>query len=322
MKSQRKRQHFDYSRVEAKDNPREYWEYFGIHAKHGRTYIDTKRYKKALSKDRALEFIHSGLFENRNSAYFLPLKKHRYEYGFNIASDNLERLRRLWFEELRPLLYKIKNPNDLYEEYRLSAISTTSCLGDIDDIESGALIASFGRIKQYQFVIQSVLCQFIGRIVSETERIDALMLRLAVSSPLDIFTYSKFAKISNNILKTNKSKIRSIKDLDYFRDYDCLQKVNNFLKHNTFSAYEKLKMYYPNMLIESERKYETGMYSADWIKIDLTYIDSIFDKLASFYKNYCSAVLNENVDEAGWNYDDYFKEVFRKIKDLRAYHGC
>lgn len=322
MKSQRKRQHFDYSRLEAKDNPREYWEYFGIHAKRGRTYIDTKRYKKVLSKDRTLEFIHPGLFKNRNSAYFLPLKKHRYEYGFNIASDNLERLRRFWFEELRPLLYKIKNPNDFYEEHRLSAISTISCLDDIDDIESDALMATFEMIKQYQFVIQSVLCQFIGRIVSETERIDVLMLKDKPFPLPNVFKYSKFIKLSNHILKMNNSKIRSIKDLDYFRDYDCLQKVNNFLKHNTFSAYEKLKTYYPNMLIESERQYENGMYSADWMKIDLTYTDSIFDKLISFYRNYCSAVLNENVDEAGWNYDDYFKEVFRKTKDLKAYHGC
>lgn len=67
---------------------------------------------------------------------------------------------------------------------------------------------------------------------------------------------------------------------------------------------------------------ENGVYSPDWIKIDLTYIDSIFDKLVSFYRNYCSVVLNENVDEPGWNYDDYFKEVFRKTKDLKTYHGC
>ena len=117
-------------------------------------------------------------------------------------------------------------------------------------------------------------------------------------SATKVFNYSEFIKLSNHILKTNNSKVSFIKNIDYFWDYDCLQKINNFLKHNTISAYEKLKKYYPKMITESERQYENGVYSPDWIKIDLTYIDSIFDKLVSFYRNYCSVVINENVDEA------------------------
>lgn len=63
MKATHKTQRFDYSKIEQKDNPREYWEYYGFHPKHGRIHVDTKRFKKIMNQDGTTEFLFDGMFK-------------------------------------------------------------------------------------------------------------------------------------------------------------------------------------------------------------------------------------------------------------------
>lgn len=63
------------------------------------------------------------------------------------------------------------------------------------------------------------------------------------------------------------------------------------------------------------------MYAGDWIEIKDNYIDNLFNKLILFFKDYCKEFLKENVEEADWNYDEYFINVYKKIKDLNKYWG-
>ena len=55
--------------------------------------------------------------------------------------------------------------------------------------------------------------------------------------------------------------------------------------------------------------------------IEKDYIDNLFDKLIIFFKDYCKKYLMENVDDADWNYDEYFINVYNKIVDLKNYWG-
>ena len=152
MKSTHKTQRFNYSKIEEKEDPREYWEYFGLHPKHGRIHVDTKRFKEIMNHDRTTEFIYDGMFKNRTTTYLIPAKIHRYDYKVNIMRDLLSSLRKDWNEEYKPLLNKVTSPNDIYESTRLTSIVMTSCADDLDDIEFESRMAAFRRERQYQSI--------------------------------------------------------------------------------------------------------------------------------------------------------------------------
>lgn len=57
------------------------------------------------------------------------------------------------------------------------------------------------------------------------------------------------------------------------------------------------------------------MFAGDWILLGDNYIEEVLDSLVGFFEDYCHEYLGENVLDADWNYDDYFKEVYRKIKN-------
>ena len=63
------------------------------------------------------------------------------------------------------------------------------------------------------------------------------------------------------------------------------------------------------------------MYAGDWIIIKPDYIDKLFDKLIIFFEDYCSIILKENIKEADWNYDDYFRDAFKVFQFPNAYYG-
>ena len=125
MKATHKTQRFDYSKIEQKDDPREYWEYYGFHPKYGRIHVDTKRFKKIMNEDGTTEFLYDGMFKNRTTTYLIPAKIHRYDYKVNIMRDLLSSLQNDWNEEYKPLLSKVKSPNDVYENTRLNSIAMT-----------------------------------------------------------------------------------------------------------------------------------------------------------------------------------------------------
>lgn len=116
--------------------------YFGIHPKSGRVHIDTKRYKKILDEDGISEYLPDGLFANRNTSYFIPSFKSKYDYKFNMFKDLIDELRQEWFNEYKPLFKYIKSPKDVYEQCRTNALMFTSNVDDLDEIECDAMLAS------------------------------------------------------------------------------------------------------------------------------------------------------------------------------------
>lgn len=63
------------------------------------------------------------------------------------------------------------------------------------------------------------------------------------------------------------------------------------------------------------------MYAGDWIIIKADYIDNLFLKLELFFEDYCKIILGENIDEAEWNYDDYFRKAYTNFIYPDDYFG-
>ncbi len=319
MKSSHKVVRFDYSKIDSREDMR----YFGIHPKSGRLHIDTKRYKKILQADGVDEFLPNGLFINRNTPYFIPAVQFRADYKFNMFRDLINDLRVEWEEEYKPLFKYIKSPKDIYENFRLNGLMFTSCADDIDDIECEAMFTALRRQNRYEHIIQSLYCSFISKISIEIDRITLIvMLNLGYKS--QDFKFRSFVEFSDSLLKDKQDK--KIKELREYDAFDLLHKINNFLKHNTIKSYDDLRKIYPKNVATVENglakvRYENGMFAGEWLVLEENYIDELFDRLICFFKDYCIEYLRENVEDADWNYDDYFRHVFYEIKDLRVYWG-
>ena len=314
-----KKSRFDYSKIEAEEDPREYWEYFGILPKNGHIRIDTKRLKKVAVEEGTIGELDSAIFQKpRNSVYLIPVRLHRYDYKVNLMRDLLSSLQKEWYQEYKPLLGKIETPKDVYEQSRLDGIATTSCADDLDDIEFEATMAGIRRQPQYLRAVQSLYCQFVEKICCEIDRFSIILMNRLGYEGND-FSTQQFLSFSEGLKA--KSNGKSFSNLKYWADYDALHKINNFIKHNTEHAYMKVRKNYPNYLVQTKKKYVSGMFAGDWIYLPDDFIEEILKHLTSFFEDYCASYLDENIEEAKWNYEDYFKEYYKKVKNLWAYFG-
>lgn len=247
MKKTHKVERFIYS----KDLTRDDMQFFGIHPISGRIHIDTKRYKKILEKDGIKEFIPDGLFKNRNTVYFIPNYRSRYDYKFNLFYDMINELKTEWQEEYKPLFKYIKTPGEVYENTRLGEMAYTSCADDLDEIEMDAMFASLKRENKYKHIITSLYCTFISKVSTE---IDRIMLNVCIEAGYksNDFNYSAFVKFSDGIQQDKAGK--KLERLNKYNAFNMLHKINNFLKHNTITAYEDLKKWYPRNVRSIENK--------------------------------------------------------------------
>lgn len=328
MKKKRKVQRYDYSKYASIVN---YWdsdflsdyEFWGIHPKHGRLHIDTKRYAKACEKVGIKDFMPDELFAQRQTVYYEPAKIHRHDYKVNIFRDLINDLRKDWNDEYKPLLDKVITPKDVEEQSRIDALMYTSSSDDIDDIRVNAAMDGIRRIRKYESVIRSLYCQFIQKICCEIDRITLIFMR-ETGSKINDFSIEKFFSFSDGLLATKGAT--KIENLSKYNAYNLLHKINNFLKHNSIASYNKLKKFYPNNVASKENgtakiEYENGMFAGDWIIIKKDYIDDLFNKLITFFKDYCRVYLKEDVERAEWDYDDYFYSAKKNMEDPRKYLG-
>lgn len=316
---------FDYSKYDSdpgRDSPclenREYW---GIHKINDRLVIDCERYKKTCKQVGIDEFIPKKL-KTSKIKFFTPSKQKRDDYSINIANDLLNEFENNWRYEFKPIFEKIKTPDDVYESNRLDAIAHTSCSDDFDEIDVEARLASIRRMHKYTEVIRELYAQFISKLATEVDRIMFVIAEKHECKKKD-FSFDDFEEFSKKLIGDEKIKI---KDLDEYDSFNMLRKINNFLKHNSVAAYEKLRRYYPDVVASVENKtsnipYENAMFAADWLIIPQNYIEDTIDKIKIFFKSYCQKFIKENVDDANWDNDDYFETAFNNLKYPREYFG-
>lgn len=89
---------------------------------------------KPAKKIGITDFLPDGMFANRHTPYFVPTKIKRYDYAINIFRDLINELRNDWFQEYKPVLAKIKTPQEVSESIRLNEMMFTSDPDDLDEI--------------------------------------------------------------------------------------------------------------------------------------------------------------------------------------------
>ncbi len=327
MKRNNKVIRYDYSRFDRDKFDGDYYfeyEFWGIHPKHGRIHIDTKRYKYIINHIFGkTEFTPDDLFKLRKTPYYTPTKIHRNDYLINVFADYLNELKNDWEQEYKILFSAIKTPSQVKEDYRSNAIMFTSNVDDLDEIEVDSLLEGIKRENKYNKIIKSLYCQMIVKICTEVNRILVNALK-EVGYKRPDFSFSNFESFSDG--KYGKKCGVAIQDLKEFDCYNKLNKICNFLKHNTKRAYDDLKKFYPSSVASIENKktetpYENGYFAGDYIIFEKNYIDNLFTKLMKFFEDYCSIYLKENTKRAYWDYDDFFKDAYNKLKRPSQYLG-
>lgn len=295
---------------------------WGLHEIDGELHIDIARYKKVCNEIGITEFIPKE-WDDVNEGCFIPAKKAKYDYKVNMFRDLIFEFKGDWFQEYKPIFQLIRTPEQVRQDVRLGGLVMISSADDIESVDEDAFLAMARRYGKYNEIIQSLYCSFISKLATEIDRYTLIVMCELGYKGKD-YSFDSFRKFSDG-LQNDKSGIR-ISQLKKYNSYNLLHKVNNFLKHNTLESYNTLKRFYPENVrsVEkgtSKQEYENGMFAGDWIVLKENYIDSLLDKLIQFFEDYCVQFLKENLENAKWNYADYFYNAINEMRYPHEYFG-
>ena len=311
------REIFDYS----KSNPRDY-EYYGFHLKNGRYHIDTKRLKK-LHCDGC--FPQELFTAPRNTHYFVPKHKNYADYAINVLMEQLNKLTSDWNTEYKAVISKITTPKEVIDQTRVNEIAFTSSADDLDDINFEAFRAGIRREVKYDEVIKSIHLQYLQKMFTEFFRTILLVIKdRGYENNLD-FSYKYFFQYVQGKFNAETKRANPLYSLPHYKWFDVLNKIDNFLKHNTVMAYialannpfekdDKLKKFQSKFVYskkEAGHPYENGMYAGNWVKIKPSFVDEMLVNLREFAKEFCKLVYEEDIDEAHWNSDESLLKILR-----------
>ena len=308
------KQRFNYDREYKNYND---YAYYGFHRRHGRFSIDTKRLKKLNYQNVFPEELFS---TPRNTHYFVPKYKHIQDYGVNKLKTILNKLKKDWENEYSDFIKSIKTPGQVYENVRLNEIMVTSCSDDIDEIEVDARMAAYRYVTKYNELISSIHLQYLQKIFAEFLRTIYLVIKdRGLNSTWDFEAGYLYSYVQNRF-PDGDNPIYSLKHHKYF---DALNKIVNFLKHNTRRSYEflvdnpkekdvnhkKFLASFAYSKADTGVEYESGMYAGDWIKIDAKTVSEMLSNLILFSEELCQLLYDEDPKEASWNSDEYLLGV-------------
>ena len=182
-----------------------------------------------------------------------------------------------------------------------------------DSVSMGAKWAALKRMNSYNRIISELYCVFITKVVIEIHRIILRSLTMQMYEKpnynvWDLVTYCNAKNVSFFKLKNHEVYLK-------------YNSICNFIKHNSISSYETLKKYNPECLIDSEIKYENGMYAVSWLNPEHVNVDKLLKDIVPFLMDFCVKVLGENLEDAAWDYDDHFIEIFNELKDPQEHLG-
>ncbi|MGD9679218.1 MAG: hypothetical protein AB7V16_12830 [Vulcanibacillus sp.] len=307
MKKNSNRQVKDYNKY-SDEQP----EYYGLLKKNGRVRVDVRRMAKTFFLD---EEIFNEVNKPRKTVYFVPYKIHFYDYMINIFKRYIESMQNMWKNEILPIIEMIKTPGQVGEEARTGYFMQTGIM-DMDECSILGWMANLARGNQYEYVIKSLISQFVHQYMSGLESVTIEVLTLNGYKE-ETFKRSEFNSfVQGYQAKTIvKDKILKLEDLNSYRNYDKMYKVWNFLKHNSLDLYKKMVNNYPEMLLKNQ-KFSHGKQALSVLKIDFDYIESIFTDSLNFFEELCEKIFNENLFYTKWNYDSYFESIINNHIDL------
>ena len=287
-------------------------DYWGIHRLNGRLEIDVRRFEYACYRCGEHEPYFPEEIKKKNP-FYVASKIHRYDYTCNYLLDRIGDLSKDWDEEYKPLFKKVFSPKDAEESYRINTLMMFGDSDFFDSIDRGSKWAAFNRMSTYHRIQLELYCIFLTKIIIEIHRIifRAMSMQLYQNTEYSVFdlkTYCNGAGVDFYSLKNWKVYLK-------YND------IYNFLKHNSVKSYEILKKYNPKCLIDTDEKYENGMFAANWLNPEEINIDNFLSDIIPFLEDFCVKVLKENLQQAKWDYDDYFIETKLELQDPKEHFG-
>ena len=301
---------FDYSKTSPSD-----YVYYGFHLKNDRYHIDTRRIIKLGYKSIFPEALFS---TPRNTHYFEPKYKNHSDYAVNILIEQLNRLVADWNDEYKIVIDNILTPKDVKDKTRLEAMMYVSSADDLDEIGVEATFAGIMREPKYNEVIKSIHLQYLQKIFTEFFRAILLVIKDRGYENKYNFTYGALIEYVQEKTNVDARSTNPLYKLPHYKWFDALNKIDNFLKHNTVKAYnalannpsekdKKTKIFLSKFVYsfkETGIKYENGMYAGNWLKFDCKIVDEMLNNLREFAKEFCKLIYGEYSDEASWNSDE------------------
>ncbi len=289
MKKNSKRQIKDYSKF-SYDNP----EYYGLLIKNGRARIDPKRLEKVSNLNKSIfEFMN----KPRKTVYFIPNKRKRQDYMCNIFRSTIEELDTFWRKEFINAFRSIKTPKQAHDDAYSGYFMQTGIL-EADELSIHANMVQIGRSFTYNYIMRSLVAQFIHQMVSTIEAITIQVITIQK------YDKKKFNRELFDAFIQGRKKGLKLEDIEGYRYYDRLYHVWNFLKHNSIDLYEKIKRKFPEMLYDVE--YKNGDLALKVLKIDRKFVSQSLKEILIFFDHLCEHAFDEDVMNANWNYDDFF----------------
>ncbi len=280
----------------------EWFEYYGLFTLgNGKIGIDPKRMRK---KTRIIDDCMYQVMSKRKTTYFHPKKNEKNDYCVNRFVEEIDDIKKDFDETYKPIINR---------SVKAIKMMKSLCPGDYDLLAQGisgansaSIWARMQNAKNEAYInykktelYNSQYAQFIQTMASRIEAVTASVWRDLNPGAEDW----RRDRLYDNISVDGTSS-RNLPSLKY---HDRLYCIWNFLKHNNISTYNKLKKNYPEDLIEEE--YKSG-------DLAIHYLVGLGDKLVyellegtkRFFIEWCKKNLNEDYEEAQWNYSSYFTD--------------
>jgi len=296
--------------------------YYGVFVKKGILKIDSKRLINKLPN------IFDACDFRRNTVYFTPLKKHKYDYCMNYFIDAIEESRKIWYDQKNSF-------HQMLDDYAKKELSKEAPNWDFemncgylepDEWDMSNRMEKIlhqekikNRINEKAYYLMTTLyLETIQQIASHLEHAMIFtMQKMGYEGDkcgrLDIFRFM------DGRIGKSENKIRT---LNHFEDYDKFYSIWNFTKHNSPSTYEKIKKHWKELLFSKENDewfkldFPSEHLAIEYLNIDDKFITSLFDPLLEFYYEFCELCYDEPKYHCTWDYDDYFIGIVEShIKD-------
>lgn len=246
---------------------------------------------------------------NRNTPYFHPAKKITERYCFEAFRYQINALRKLWFQEIKPAIDKLQTPQEAGNNAYVSSIADGSV-----DVEEGQVLRTIKtvlRAPSYQYAITMFYAQFILLLGSE---IEAVMVRVITEKG---YTGEKFSREYLKGFVSGRVPNLDYTTFDNHRYYDKIYKLWNFLKHNNADVYGKVKEYFPELLINPDAQYTNGDIAIKYLNLSETLIMELLDGVTRFFDEFCTKVFGETTEYEEWNTEVYYVRLVNdKIEDI------
>ncbi|XMB85842.1 hypothetical protein RJG79_10595 [Mycoplasmatota bacterium WC44] len=281
-------------------------EFYGLlRHKNGRYKIDTKRMK--CGSLFRLDDKMLNVMENRSTKYFFPKHQHKHDYAINVFRDKLNILISDWNTEYKPMISKIKSPDDVEDSTRMHYISTG--VYEYDEVGFKGLMAGLRRKRKYVDIIAGFYSQYILQMTSIVEA-----TTIQVLSERGVYV-DKFNRDTLYRWYMNCTDY-DIRKLDSFKAYDKIYSLWNFLKHNSLSTYETMVKVCPEMLGDAEFSPSNGILAIKYVEFEEDMITKLLSNLIAFFEDICEKCFNEEPEESKWNYDNYFLQILQDDIDM------